>query len=246
MDSNEYARNPKIIDGILKVLNKKHEKHPKEELYTSNEVVSEHLLVGDYKYNGVLVEHKTLPNFFGDVNSGHIFQQAQDMLYSKEDAKKSGIDVYPYILISGDITDIFEQPFGHYTAEPMIAAWASLNRMGIPTSFVGNQWFFIRGIIDLFVKHYDGKERVYNPVRKPIELEHVVLSNYCSISWFGENPKTHKQFMDGIGEKTARRLAEKFRAPKDLYNATAEQLMEVDGIGKSTAEKMVAFFEGRV
>lgn len=212
----------------MSFLNKLGEK-TKETLYTNNEVVSEHLECGDYRYNHILVEHKTLPNFFGDVQSGHIFQQAQDMLYTKS----LDPDVYPYILISGDIADIFKQPFGTYQAEAMIAAWASLNRLGVPTSFMGNQWFFIRGMINLFTKHYDGKERIYNPVRKPVELEHMVLTNYCCI-------------VDGVGEKTARKLAERFRKPKDLYNASVEDLIKIDGIGIKTAEKMVNFFEGKI
>lgn len=237
MSSNEYSKNPKIVEGILKYLNKLHEKNPKDPLFLDNLVVPVNLEVGDYKYNNVLIEHKALSNYFGDVQSGHVFQQAQDMLYTKIQFP----DIHLYILISGDIADVFKQPFGKYQGEAMIAAWASLNTIGITTSFVGNQWFFIHGMIDLFVKHNDGKERIYNPVRKPVELEHMVLTNYCAIKWLTEKGRT-----DGVGETTARRLAEKFRAPKSLYNATVEQLMEVEGIGKPTAEKMVAFFEGRV
>lgn len=226
IDYREFGDNPKIV-AALRDSNK-------------NTVISKTLDVGDYLCYPVLIEHKTLPNFVGDVKSGHIFQQAQDMLYSKQ----QNPELQPYILISGDIADIFKlQKWQNIQAKPLIAAWASLNRQGIPTSFVGNLWFLIHGMLYLFEKYHDGKNREYNPVRKPSTSDDLILRNYESIKWVTKR-EDGTEYTDGIGEITAQKLKEKFPIPKALYNTTKEQLMEIDGIGEVTANKLIKFFEG--
>ncbi len=229
MDINEYALHPQIVESILKNLNKRAEKSDNYEMYAENGVVPRKLECGDYMFNQVLVEHMVLPDYCGKVMNGNIFRQAQDMLYTRDKLKENNIEFYPYILISGDPADIFNLP-NKPNPSSMIAAWSSLNRIGIPTSFVGNQWFFIEGMIDLFEKHYDGKLREYNPVRLPVQLQDEILTNYCGI------PE--------ISEERAKRLQAIFPTPKDLYNATKEQLMEVDLIGKKTSDTMIEFFNG--
>ena len=49
----------------------------------------------------------------------------------------------------------------------------------------------------------------------------------------------------GIGEKKARALMLKFKSIKAIRNATVEELMTADGIGKKDAEKIVEFFSNR-
>ncbi len=233
VDSNEYAGHPQIIEGINKYLNIKTEKNKNDEIFKCNEVISEHLLVGDYRHNKILIEHKSLSDFGGSVMDGRIFQQAQDLLH----CMSLDSEVRGYILISGNISDIIKLSYLSedkktmypFKLSPMIAAAASLNRIGIPTIFLGDQYCFINFMIDLFIKYYDGKIREYSPVRKPQEFDDIVLSNYCSL----------------VGEKTAKKLILKFPYPKLLYNATKEQLLEVEGIGKETADFIINVTEGR-
>jgi len=231
IDSNEYALHPKIVESLNYILMKKQQTILNREkegsvlynLYKENKIISKKLLCGDYMCNNVLAEHKVLPDYCSSVMSGHLMQQCQDMLYTKE----QNPDMKLYILISGnpeDIPRIEHAP----SIDAMVAAWASLN-MRIPTSFLGNTYFFCKGLVDLFEKHFDGKIREYNPIRKPQEFDDIILSNYCSL----------------VGEVTAKNLLKKFPYPKLLYNATKEQLMEVEGVGKDTAEFIVNVFEGR-
>lgn len=185
-----------------------------------NTVISKTLDVGDYFYPPVLVEHKTLINYMEDVTNGHIFQQAQDMLYSKQ----QNPELEPYILISGNITDIFKQfrplkvngqqvyesgkpkyvPI-NANAKGLVAAFSSLNRQGIKTSFIGDKGFMVQAMLYSFEKYNDGKVRTYNPIRAPITNEDAVLTNYMS--------------MEGIGEETAKKLQARFPIPRQLYNA---------------------------
>lgn len=192
-----------------------------------NEVIIKRLECGDYFCPPVLVEAKNnLSDYVGSVKSGLIFQQAQDMLFSRQ----QNFDLKLYILVADDIANLWKlQQHQSVQALPLIAAWASLNVQGIPTIFIGNQWFFIKGLLYLFEKYNDGKKREYNPVRAPITMQHQILTNYCSIP--------------NVGEKTAWKLADKFKTPKALYNATREQLLEI-GIGEKLSKKMIAFFNG--
>lgn len=233
IDSNEYAGHPQIVEGINRYLNIKSKKKENHEMFINNEVISKHLEVGDYQFNKIIIEHKILSNFGGDVLSGHIFQQAQDLLH----CMSLDPEVKGYILISGNISDIMKLSFISsdkktiypYDLSSMIAAAASLNRIGVPTIFLGDQHCFISFMIDLFTKYYDGKERTYNPIRKPQEFDDIILSNYCSI----------------VGEETSKSLMKRFPYPKLLYNATKEQLMEVENVGKDTAELIINISEGR-
>lgn len=222
IDTNEYSLHPKIVESLHYLLMKK-KQTSKLDLYNDNQIISQKLECGDYMFNNILVEHKSLADFCGSVTSGHIFQQCQDMLYFKEQFP----DIKLYILISGNPEDIPKLPHAPNISS-MIAAWASLN-MRIPTSFLGNSYFFVNGLIDLFEKNFDGKIREYNPVRKPQEFDDIVLSNYCSL----------------VGEKTAKNLMKMFPYPKLLYNATKEQLMEVEGVGRETAEFIINVSEGK-
>ena len=46
----------------------------------------------------------------------------------------------------------------------------------------------------------------------------------------------------GIGEKTAKVLAKKFKSLEDLSNATVERLLEIEGIGEDSAKNIVDYF----
>lgn len=234
MDTNEYIGHPQIKEGIIKYLNSRLEKNENYEMFTNNEVISKHLEVGDYQHNKIIIEHKVLSDFGGSVIDGRIFQQAQDLLY----CMSLDPEVKGYILISGNIADILKLSYISpdkkiqypFKLSPMIAAAASLNRIGVPTIFLGDQYCFINFMIDLFTKYYDGKNREYNPVRRPIQLRDEILTNYCGIP--------------GISEQRAILLQKRFPTPKDLYNATKEQLMEVEGIKDKISNTIIEFTNG--
>lgn len=234
MDTNEYVGHPMIVEGILKSLNRRLERSDDHEMFTNNEIISKHLEVGDYQFNKIIIEHKALPNYGGDVLNGHIFQQSGDLLH----CMSLDPEVKGYILISGNIADIIKLSYLSpdkktkypFKLAPMIAAAASLNRIGIPTIFIGDQYCFIEFMIDLFTKYYDGKNREYNPVRMPVQLRDEILTNYCGIP--------------GISEERAIKLQKRFPTPKDLYNATKEEIMEIDGIKGKISDNMIDFFNG--
>jgi DNA excision repair protein ERCC-4 len=49
--------------------------------------------------------------------------------------------------------------------------------------------------------------------------------------------------VDGFGPSRARDIAKHFRRPRAIANATVDELMQVEGIGRKTAERAVAFWE---
>lgn len=225
VDSNEAWENSQIVDGLKKL---------------GHEIVVEHLEVGDYICGRTLIEHKRLPNWAGDVENGHVFQQAQDMRHSMS----LDPNLKCYIIVSGDIENIFkltrlEEKDGIKKMVPVkvqpegqIAAWASLTseHYGIPVCFLSNNWFMIRGLHYLFTKDNDGKVSEVNPVRLPVTLENAVCTNYASI--------------EGIGVKNAKKLQKYFPIPRNLYNATKTQLEQIDGFGEKISSKLLNFFNG--
>ncbi len=207
-----------------------------------NTVEQKPLLVGDYFSYPVLIEGKvTVADFVGSVQDGRLFQQAQDLLYNQ----KQDPNIKPYILVAGNIDDIFNlkkrvidqdgiKNWIPVKINPtsLIAAWASVASQGIPIIFLANEYFLVKGMLNLFEKHSDGKDRTYIPVRKPSTSSDNIVTNYLSL------PE--------IGETIAKRLALKFPIPKKLYNAAIDELIQVEGIGKPTAIKLVKYFNGEV
>lgn len=179
------------------------------------------LQCGDYLCNNVLIERKSDNDFISSVRNNLIFQQCQDMLSNPE--------ITPYILITSSLRSLEYQGFDK---QYIVDILTGLNRRGIITFLVDNSDNFIFFVKTFFRKYSSDKVRLVNPIRKPVSNEDKILYSYYSL------PE--------IGIELAGRLKERFSCPKDLYNASIEQLMEIEGIGKKKAEILYNFFNGGI
>lgn len=177
------------------------------------------LQTGDYLCNNCLIERKSLKDLIESTLDGRIFKQAQDMIHNK--------NVKPYILITSSFR-AFE--YAGYSIPHIISIITSLNVRGVTTFLTENENNFILIMKTLFKKHSDNKIRIVNPIRKPASVDDKTLYNYSCLP--------------GIELILAERLKKVFTSPKSLYNASEEQLMEIEGIGKKKAKQLYKFFNG--
>ena len=201
-----------------------HNEHPDISLELSDtfNIIIQRLPTGDYMSGNIIIEYKTLRNFISDIQSEHIFQQAQDMSVNSE--------YQSYILISGSINDLWRYGLGIST-NAVSGAVASLTvRWNIPVMFLGSKLNTVKTMTYMFQKAHDNKPAYIFPVRKKITYDDYYI-NYL-------------QSLPGVGEKTAAALKKLFTTPKHLCNATYTELSKA--IGKKKAEKIYRFFHGDI
>ncbi len=83
-------------------------------------------------------------------------------------------------------------------------------------------------MLSTFEKYNDGKVRTYNPIRLPITTDDEILANYMSNI--------------GVGEESAKKFKERFKTPKQFYNASLIEYEAVMGFQKG--RKLYNFING--
>ena len=169
------------------------------------------LPIGDIEMNGIIFEHKTADDFIGSVYDGRIFRQIEEM--------KNNYKHY-YIVISGSITDIISTPNTNYNS--LIAAIASCCARGCPIIFCDNYENTCDIIKKLSEKLTDGKNRTISVTKASIENDQLRL--ICSLP--------------GISEKRGQALLDRFKSPMNIFNGFREDIIEINGIGDKTFNKM--------
>lgn len=86
--------------------------------------------------------------------------------------------------------------------------------------------------VDLFGLEGFGDKKISNLLNSIEKAKHTTLDRF--IFALG---------IDGIGKKTAKDLAKKFKTFDNLRNATAEELCEVDGVGGILADNIRSYFD---
>lgn len=182
------------------------------------------LNVGDIVIDDkVCFEHKQPADFISSLFDGRLFRQIHEM----EDNYK-----HFYIIISGNITDIINIVPEKY--EHIIGAISSCFVRGCPVIFTDNYIIMCNLIKKLSSKHTDGRIRT-KPIRKSSIVDEK-LRLICSLPGISEKKGKEllKKFksprailtadayelmkVDGIGEKTAKKIVETVRLPLKFRN----------------------------
>lgn len=88
--------------------------------------------------------------------------------------------------------------------------------------------------VDLFGLEGFGDKKISNLLSSIEKAKHTTLDRF--IFAIG---------IDGIGKKTAKDIAKKFKTFENLQNATAEELCEVDGVGGILADNIRSYFDNQ-
>lgn len=172
------------------------------------------LLVGDIIVNNILcIEHKKIDDFINSIFDDRLFNQISKM--------KNNF-VHSYIMVSGSMSDLLNLANDKNCYNSTKAAIASCFVRGCPVIFCDNLPNMCEIIKILGEKLTDGKNRTISVTKASIENDQLRL--ICSLP--------------GISEKRGQALLDRFKSPMNIFNGFREDIIEINGIGDKTFNKM--------
>lgn len=154
------------------------------------------------------VERKTILDFWNSVKDGRLWKQMKYL----EDMRNEGY--VSFLVIIGSWSKVFK--FAKtMTPIKMIGMQVALSSFGVSVVQLPNhEWFLI---FLNYLKNKSGQKRSYSRVNIPKPITRTLWEEQVDVL----------RAIDGIGEKTAEKLLQKFGSVKSVVNASREELFEV-------------------
>ena len=186
-------------------------------------VVRKNLAVGDYIIsNEIVVERKSAYDFAHSLFDGRLFDQARRMA-----------ETYPqvYIIVEGDPARL--RRYRGRERQLYAAIVALVMDYGARIIYSGGpgQTAYI---IASIARRAAQEGRHAAVLRKKAKLESVSDWQLFILQSF-----------PGVGEKTARRIMERFRSLRDFCNAPKSELARIEGIGEKRADLIITILNRR-
>ena len=179
------------------------------------------LPIGDYIVAPeTVVERKSIHDLMSSIFDGRLFDQC---IRLKEHFQ------YPVILIEGNVDEIVsiaENPLIFYGALSTVAI-----DFKIPIVPTPNASHTAKLLVSMCSRKEAPKGPFLKKIKKSDDTQRQQLSTLCSLP--------------GVGEKTARRMLEKFGNPLKVFTASATELSKVEGLGDARAKKIKRMLESK-
>jgi len=189
------------------------------------DVTVERMEVGDVQYGDLIIERKEVADFISSIFDGRLSEQPINMSRFP----------FRFIIIEGDFNDLraTDERYRAYSNKMIYGKIASLEMkydirvLQVPT----NRAFWI--MVDRLVFQMENpqvveRSKIYVPKISAEGSKDPVLSAYCTI--------------DGISEKKAQLVKDKYDEVHKLCHATIDEICEIKGIGEKMAEKLKVVF----
>lgn len=175
----------------------------------------ERLNSGDYFVeNSLLFERKTLKDLIYSIIDGRIFSQA---------AKLANPDQQSILILEGTSRDI--------------------QKFKIKREAVQGTLIYISIILGIPVLRSTSKYETVSLMLATAKQVANIADGTVKRHGYSPKGKSRRQMfilqgLPGIGKKRAKQLIKKFESVENVVNATYEELMEIDGIGKNMADNI--------
>jgi Fanconi anemia group M protein len=180
------------------------------------------LVSGDLVCGDVAIERKSVSDFINSVKDRRVFEQAETMKLNYEHA---------FVIIIGTLSQYQKQMYrlkktkGMFRAESYLGAkTAIMVDKGVPVIEVRtNKDYFLQA--QSIFKRASGDVSPSKEIKriKP-QHEDVFVSQICCIN--------------DVGVAKAYEIAQIFKTPRELCNATVEDIMTVNGVGAKIASRV--------
>lgn len=184
-------------------------------------VEEEQLSIADYIVSDrVAIERKTYSDMVSSIMDGRIFAQIRELSNNFEK---------PVVLIEG-----FECFIGFNENALFGALSAIAIDFGVPIIWTKNKMESAKFI-------YQAAKREQITIKRPVPVR---------VNKKGRNLREEQEILISglptVNSVLSKRLLEKFGTPKKIFNATKEELMEVDGLGEKKAERFINLIDTEV
>lgn len=170
---------------------------------------------GDIRIQDCLFERKTPSDFASSLQEGRLREQVERM---------GGRKVQSFLLIEGDMSDFdsLHSNIDSKSLRGMIASIAARNR--IQVIFCSDAKLLADTAVRIARKVTEEpttiQTKTTDSVKEPTFIENMLMG------------------VEGVGYKTAQKIAERFSTVESLHNADCEEFSQVDDVGEVTANKI--------
>ena len=184
------------------------------------EVWVKNMPAGDYAVeveDGWIIERKTCIDFAHSIRDGRLWGELEKM--------KAAEGLRPILLVEGSLALV--ERFTNWSPQSLIGALnAVLFDWGVPVIFLPSVRWTVAYLTQL-AKSAAIEERKPHPLR--VKEKARTPQEYALMVVEG---------LPGVSAVRARSLLAHFKTLRRLFNASPEELMRVEGIGRKTAEKI--------
>lgn len=183
------------------------------------EVKHKQLSIGDYILPGeIIIERKTVKDFISSILDRRLFKQARNLLRYKT----------PMFVVEGE-EDIFSITNVHPNAirGAIISLLLDYKIPIVNTRNESETAFVIYTILQRIKKNK--KEIILRDLQKPKDNDQV--KEYVVSA------------LPGVGLVLARRILDRFKTLEKVFSLTEKDLLEVEGIGKEKAKKIISLMK---
>lgn len=178
------------------------------------------LEVGDYQCGRAIFERKAVGDLESSITDGRLKSQIKRMLES---------DFVPFIVVEGNLDECGVGRRGPPPQSVRGYCASIMARFNVPIVFCSDEDTLVDMMMRLADKAND-EERV------------VTIDNNSSFRKQDDQMIRFLTTIDGIGRNTARDVKEHYPTPAKLIRATPAELQQIDGIGGTTANKILDAF----
>lgn len=179
------------------------------------------LVIGDYIVAPeTVIERKSIKDLLSSIFDGRLFDQCSRL---KEHFQN------PIILLEGnvdEIEEITENPLVFYGALSSVVIDFKIPIIPTPSAF-----HTAKLLVSMTSRKDSTKGPFLKKIRKSNDLQRQQLSSLCSLP--------------GVGEKTAKRMLEKFGSPLKVFSASTAELAKTEGLGGARAKKIKKMLESK-
>ncbi len=179
------------------------------------------LPIGDYIVAPeTVVERKSISDLLSSIFDGRLFDQCNRLTEHYQ---------HPILLVEGNVDEIEEltdNPLIFYGALSTVAL-----EFKIPIIPTSNATHTAKLLISLSTRKELTKGPFLKKIKKSNNIEKQQLSILCSLP--------------GVGEKSAKRMLEKFGTPLDVLCASVNELAKTPGLGESKAKKIKKMLQNK-
>ena len=210
-----YDHRERKTEVVKSLMNEKNIELRESSLLSSDYIIQTKV---DDKVVEVGIERKTIPDFLNSIIDKRLLNQ---LISLKENFN------YPILILEGEENIFALRNFHPNSIRGMISSIAL--DFQVPMIFTKGAKD-TAAYINVIAKRFDrGLPRINLRGQKPLTLK--------------EQQEYFIEGLQGIGNSTARNLLEHFKSVKNIVNASSNELIKVEKIGKKKAEKIKEVFE---